>query len=228
MSRLPRIRVPGITFHVVQRGNDRQRTFFVDDDYRSYLHLLILYSRRYETSVHAYVLMSNHVHLLLTSEIPDGISRTMQLVASAYARRINERYGRTGSLWEGRFRSSPIETERYCLACYRYIELNPVRAGMVPAPRDYRWSSYHENAGKRSLSIVTPHPCYLALGPSSAARHESYHGIVHEHLPDRTIAAIRHGVSKGLPVGDETFRQRIVTETGITIGPRRIDAEAKT
>ena len=222
MSRLPRIRVPGITFHIVQRGNDRQRTFFVDDDYRSYLHLLNLYSRRYKTSIHAYVLMTNHVHLLLTSKLPDGISRTMQHVTAGYARRINDRYRRTGSLWEGRFKSSPIETEFYCLACYRYIELNPVRAGMVPAPRDYRWSSYHENVGRRSLSIVTPHPCYLALGRRPAARYESYHGIIHEHLPDRTIAAIRHGVSKGLPVGHETFRQRIETEIGIALGPRKV------
>jgi putative transposase len=228
MSRLPRIRVPGVTFHVVQRGNDRQRTFFVDDDFRSYLYLLNLCSRRYETSVHAYVLMTNHVHLLVTSKLPDGISRTMQHLAAGYARRINDRYRRTGSLWEGRFRSSPIETEFYCLACYRYIELNPVRAGMVATPAEYRWSSYRENVGRRSPSIVTPHPCYLLLGRTPAVRHERYRGLVHEYLPDRAIAAIRHGMSKGLPVGAESFSRRLEAETGIPFGPRRVRMREKT
>jgi REP-associated tyrosine transposase len=211
-----------MTFHVVHRGNDRSRTFFVDDDYRAYLHLLSLKCQRYGTSVHAYVLMPNHVHLLLTSSLPDGISRTMQHVSAGYARRINDRYRRTGNLWEGRFRSSPIDSEFYCLACYRYIELNPLRAGMVQAPGDYRWSSYRENIGRRALSVVTPHPCYLELGGSPTARHERYREIVHEYLPDRTIAAIRHGASKGLPVGGDAFRTRIETEIGTALGSRDV------
>jgi putative transposase len=212
MSRPPRIQVAGVTFHVVQRGNDRNRTFFVEDDYRAYLYRLNLMSRRYETSVHAYVLMTNHVHLMLTSRLPDGISRTMQQVSGGYARRINDRRRRTGPLWEGRFKSSAIDTEFYCLACYRYIELNPVRAGVVAAPGDYRWSSYHENVGKRSLSIVTPHPCYQTLGRSRAAREACYRGIVHEHLPDAAIKDIRDGTSKGQPVGGESFRKRFEIE----------------
>jgi putative transposase len=216
-----------MTFHGVHRGNDRSRTFFVEDDYRAYLHLLSLKSRRYGTSVHAYVLMTNHVHLLLTSSLPDGISRTMQHVSAEYARRINDRYRRTGNLWEGRFKSSPIDSEFYCLACYRYIELNPLRAGMVQTPGDYRWSSYHENIGRRSLSIVTPHACYLSLGGSPAVRHEQYRGIVHEHLPDQTIAAIRHGASKGLPVGSDAFKTRIETEIGTSLGSREVGVRAR-
>lgn len=215
MSRLPRIRIPGITFHVVQRGNDRNRVFFADDDYRAYLHRLNLMSQRYDTSVHAYVLMTNHVHLLLTSRLPDGISRTMQHVSSGYARRINDRYRRTGTLWEARFKSSPVDSEFYCLACYRYIELNPVRAGLVLAPADYRWSSYHENVGKRSVSIVTPHACYEALGRSRSERVDRYREIVHEYLPDRMIADIRHGMRRGSPVGSDRFRKRIEAEASI-------------
>ena len=227
MPRLPRIRIPGMTFHVVHRGNDRSRTFFVDDDYRAYLHLLCLNSQRYRTSVHAYVLMTNHVHMLLTSSLPNGISLTMQHVSAGYARRINDRYRRTGSLWEGRFKSSPIDSEFYCLACYRYIELNPVRAGMVQSPGDYRWSSYHENVGKHALSIVSPHPCYQTLGGTPAVRHERYRGIVHEHLPDQTIAAIRHGASKGLPVGGDAFRTRIETEIGTSLGSREVGVRTR-
>ena len=222
MARLPRIRIPGITFHVVHRGNDRDRTFFVDDDYRAYLHQVRAKSERYETQVHAYVLMTNHVHLLLTSSQPDGVSRTMQHVAAGYARRVNDRYQRTGSLWEGRFRSSPIDSELYCLACYRYIELNPVRAGMVEAPDAYPWSSYHENTGRALFSVVTPHPCFLELGQSSITRHRRYRRIVHEHLPDQTVADIRHGTIKGLPVGSEAFVKNIETKIGTSLGERRI------
>jgi putative transposase len=218
MPRPPRIRLPGITFHVVQRGNDRNRTFFVNDDYRAYLNLLNFVSHRYETDVHAYVLMTNHVHLLMTSRLPDGVSRTMQNAAAGYSRRINERLERTGTLWEGRFRSSPIDSDYYALACYRYIELNPVRAGMVASPADYRWSSYHENTGRRSLSIVKPHASYLALGASPRDQRKSYRAIVDGKIPERDLDEFRFGARKGLPVGSTSFRRRIEDATGTKIG----------
>ena len=221
MGRLPRIRIPGLTFHVVQRGHDRKPVFFCDDDYKSYLNRLKRVSQRYETSVHAYVLMTNHVHLLLTSREPDGVSRTMQDVAGAYARRINERDGRTGGLWERRYGSSPIDSEFYCLACYRYIELNPVRAGMVASPADYPWSSHRENIGRPSQRIVEPHACFRALGSSPTERASCYAAIVDERLPDRTVQALRRGTSKCVPVGRDDFIRDIEQDSGVRFGPRK-------
>lgn len=222
MSRLPRIRIPGITFHVVQRGNDRNRTFFEDDDYRAYLNLLALMSDRYQTDVHAYVLMTNHVHLLLTSKLADGVSRTMQQVAAGYSRRINDRLQRTGTLWEGRFRSSAIDSEFYCLACYRYIELNPVRAGIVRLPGDYQWSSYSENAGRRAQAIVNPHPCYLALGEQAVTRHKRYADMFRRRISDNTLMEIRHGARKGLPVGGDGFKNQVESKLGTRLTPRKV------
>jgi putative transposase len=222
MPRLPRICIPDVTFHVVQRGNDRSRIFFIDDDYRAYLNLLNLMTHRYETEVHAYVLMTNHVHLLMTSKLADGVSRTMQQVAGRYSRRINDRYQRTGTLWEGRFKSSAIDSEFYCLACYRYIELNPVRARLVRFPGDYRWSSFEENAGLRRASIIKPHACYLALADTAPSRQKKYAALVHDQISDQAVTEIRRGAGKGLPVGSDDFKHRIESELGRRLTPRRV------
>jgi putative transposase len=203
MSRAPRPQIAGLTFHVVQRGNHRERIFFQEDDYHYYLHRLALVAIRYETRIHAYVLMTNHVHLLATAGQPDGVSRTMQDVAGSYSRWINKRLDRKGRLWEGRFHSSLIDSDYYCLACYRYIELNPVRAGLVPTPSEYRWSSYHENAGGPTRGIVDPHACYVALGPSRVARVDNYRSMVAERLPNSILSTIREGMRRGLAIGDE-------------------------
>jgi putative transposase len=214
MPRPLRICLPGLTLHVVHRGNNRQRTFHSDDDFRLYLELLVHACRRYETQTHAYVLMSNHVHLLMTSKHATGVSRTMQMVGSNFVRAVNEKHARTGTLWEGRFKSSPIDAESYCLACYRYIELNPVRAGMVSTPADYRWSSYLENTGQRTPRVTVPHPSFLALAATDAERIEKYRGIVKMRLPTRTLESIRQGARKGTPVGNERFIQRLAARAG--------------
>jgi putative transposase len=203
MPRAPRLQIAGLTFHVVQRGNHRERVFFTHDDYRTYLDLLALLSNRYQTRVHAYVLMTNHVHLLMTAARPDGVSRTMQYVASIYSRRLNERLERQGPLWEGRFRASLIDSDYYCLACYRYIELNPVRAGMVASPAEYRWSSYRENAGQSMPHVVEPHDSFLALGDSPSARIKGYRAIVAEALPAAALTTIREGLRRGEPIGGD-------------------------
>jgi putative transposase len=221
MPRPPRISIPGVPLHVVQRGNDRNRTFFANDDYRAYLLLLAKISRRYQTAVHAYVLMTNHVHLLLTSSREDGISRTMQQLGSSYSRRINTRYERTGTLWEKRFDSCPVDTDRYCLACYRYIELNPVRAGIVDRPEAYRWSSHRENIGLRTWRIVRPHASYLALARGREARCDSYATLFNDVLLPSVVKMIRRSTSSGFPLGDETFRNGIAQQTGRTIGSGR-------
>jgi putative transposase len=166
--------------------------------------------------------MTNHVHLLLTSKLDDGVSRTMQQVAAGYSRRINDRLPRTGTLWEGRFQSSAIDSEFYCLACYRYIELNPVRAKIVRVPGDYQWSSYRENAGLRAQAIVNPHPCYQALGDPAKTRHERYAEMFGRRIPDNTLTEIRHGARKGLPVGGDGFKHRIESKLGTRLTPRKV------
>lgn len=218
MPRPPRINVARITFHVVQRGNDRNRTFFDDEDFGSYLFLLRRISRRYATAVHAYVLMPNHVHLLMTSDRADGISVTMQQTSSSYARQVNQRYQRTGTLWEGRFRSSPVDSDYYCLACYRYIEMNPVRAGIVPRPEDYRWSSFRENTGKRASAFVEPHVSFVALGESPAARQAQYRAMFVDGLPRQTISEIRRCAVGGRPIGSDSFRQAVARQAGVSLG----------
>lgn len=150
MARQPRFDLPGVPQHIVQRGNDRQPRFADTAGYLRYRQELGEAARKHGCTLHAYVLMTNHVHLLATPAEPGGISRMMQAIGRRYVAAFNARYRRTDTLWEGRFKSALVDSERYVLACYRYIELNPVRAGMVAAPGDYRWSSYHANADGRT------------------------------------------------------------------------------
>ena len=165
MARLPRIDMLGIPQHLIQRGNNRGVCFFADEDYVFYLECLNKAAKKYDCSMHAYVLMTNHVHLLVTPETKGGLSVMMQSVGRSYVRYINGHYRRSGTLWEGRYKSSLIESERYLLTCYRYIELNPVRAGMVSFPGDYRWSSYHCHArGSVGGGMVTDHALFTCAG----------------------------------------------------------------
>lgn len=157
MPRIQRLTVPGVALHVVQRGNNRQAVFFHESDYFSYLDLLFESADRYEVSVHAYVCMTNHVHILLTPWDEGSVSLLMQRLGALYTSGINSVYRRTGSLWEGRFKSSLVDSDRYVLSCYRYIELNPVRAGMVVHPADYRWSSYRHHAESLGDYPIRPH-----------------------------------------------------------------------
>lgn len=207
MGRAPRIQLSGLTFHVVQRGHNRDASFLGTEDYLDYLSLLKTGARRSETRIHAYVLMTNHVHLLVTSRLPDGISRLFQYVSGRYAAHFNKRRGRTGALWEGRFHASPIDSDRYCLACYRYIELNPVRAGIVRSPGAYRWSSYRTNSTGEASSLVTAHPVLLSLGETPLQRALRYRELMRETLPNETLHVIRQGLKDGLPVGDASFRK---------------------
>ena len=174
MPRPTRLNLPNIPQHVTQRGNNRQACFFSDHDYRLYLKLLTASSRRHECEVHAYALMTNHVHILITPRIPEGVSLVIRDLGRDYVRTINKIYERSGTMWEGRFKSSVVPDEAYCLGCYRYIELNPVRAGLVTNPGQYRWSSFRANAlGEKNLTI-TPHPCWSQLGTTTARRQRAY------------------------------------------------------
>ncbi len=170
MARQPRLNLAGMPQHVVQRGNDRQPCFFNEDDYAHYLTGLNEACQKESCAVHAYVLMTNHFHLLLTPMQAGCVGRTMQSLGRRYVRYVNDRYRRTGTLWEGRFKSSLIDTDSYLLQCHRYIELNPVRAGTVEDPGHYAWSSHGHNAFGRHNPLLHSHPLYLALGSTNATR----------------------------------------------------------
>jgi putative transposase len=191
MARLPRFDIPGIPQHIVQRGNNRLPCFLDDHDRRQYLLLLSDALAETGCQLHAYVLMDNHTHLLATPECPGGISEMMQRLGRRYVAMFNRRHGRTGTLWEGRFKSSLVESDRHVLACYRYIELNPVRAGIVAKPEVFRWSSHVGNAFGRMDPLLIAHSSYLALATEPRARAEAYRDIVRERLSDEDIDRIR-------------------------------------
>ena len=209
MARLPRIVVPGQPLHIVQRGNDRNPVFFTEMDYRVYLDVLNEASHRYGCAIHAYVLMTNHVHLLMTPLSKDGASRCMQMLGNKYVRYINGAYRRTGTLWEGRFKSALIDSDHYLLTCYRYIELNPVRANMVLLPGDYRWSSYHYNALGQADALVKPHSGYVDLGQGDTERRQLYLGLFDNCIDKEKLQLIRKSTQSGTIIGGDVFKEKI-------------------
>jgi len=210
MPRLPRFNIIGLPQHVTQRGNNRQACFFGPDDFQFYLDCLRDASADAGCDVHAYVLMTNHVHLLATPQQDHAVSRMMQAVGRRYVQRINRRYQRTGTLWEGRYKASLVESDRYLLTCYRYIELNPVRArNMVDHARDYRWSSYQANAYGSGDAWLTPHPVYQQLGQTPQARQRTYRDLFADALPDSDLRDIRQSTNQGVVLGGKRFREEL-------------------
>jgi len=209
MPRLPRVTLPGQPHHVIQRGNNRSPIFIVEKDYRFFRRCLLDASLRHNCSLHAYVFMTNHIHLLLTPDTMDGISKMMQSVGRRYVQYFNSTYDRTGTLWEGRFRSILIESENYLFICHRYIELNPVRANMVGHPAEYRWSSYHANALGVHDRLVQPHYLYTCLGSTNGMRQQAYKSIFSTHVEDRALADIRTATQKGWVLGSDGFKDQV-------------------
>lgn len=210
----------GLPYHVVQRGNNREPCFFEHENYQYYLGLWKTLSRRYGVSVHAYCLMTNHIHFLATPSTETGMSNTMKVVGSRYAQYINQKYKRTGTLWEGRHRSSLVQTERYFLICMRYIELNPVRAGMVNRPEEYEWSSYGVNAwGKKGW--LKPHADYISLGGNTADRFHAYRELFRIQLGEMDLHLLRQAAHYCQPVADEGYRRAIEDKYGIKFGQLR-------
>lgn len=209
VARLPRLDIPGVPQHIVQRGNDRLPCFAADDDYVRYCQELREAAFRHGCAVHAYVLMTNHVHLLVTPQAPGAASRMMQMLGRRYVGCFNARYGRSGTLWEGRFKSCLVDTDAYLLRCYRYIELNPVRARMVAAPGDYRWSSYRHNAYGVADPLVTPHAGFVALGTETQSRQSAYAALVAEIIPMDEIAEIRNYLDQGRAWGSGQFQAHV-------------------
>ncbi len=214
MPRRLRISVPDVATHVIQRGNNRNPCFFRDSDYLYYLAQLRTLTREIGCSVHAYCLMTNHVHLLLTPQAPQACTTLMKHLSQRHAQYVNRTYERTGSLWDGRFRSCLTESRRYVLACYRYIELNPVRAGMVDAPGSYPWSSYAANAQGAPSGLIAPHPEYLALGTQPAFRYAAYAQLFEDALEPSLLANIRESTNGGYALGSDQFRSEISRSLG--------------
>jgi putative transposase len=212
MARHPRVLLPGVALHVVQRGNNRNACFAADADFLTYLGHLGHLSRKYECAVHAYCLMTNHVHLLLTADDASACGLLMRDLGRSYVPYFNRRYGRTGTLWEGRFRSCMAESARYVLACYRYIELNPVRADMVSVPSAYRWSSHLGNIGERVDPLLKPHPEYLALAEDSGGRRTAYRGLFDEVLETSLLRSIREATTGGYPLVSDAFKLEIIRQ----------------
>lgn len=213
-ARLPRIDVVGVPQHIVVRGVDRQPCFFASSDRRLYLALLREAAARCGVAVHAYVLMTNHVHLVATGQASGALSAMMQIVGVRYVRRINDAHSRTGTLFEGRFRSSLVQSERYLLACMRYVELNPVRAAMVGRAEDYPWSSYRSNAGFEHAGWLAPSDEYLRLGDTAAARGSAWRDLVAMALGDDELASIRKHVNANRVLGGERFQNELATMLG--------------
>lgn len=214
MPRRPRFDLPGIPFHIVQRGNDRQACFFDDDDRHFYLDVLIAAAQREAVQVHAWVLMTNHVHLLATPMLSGAASRMMQSVGRRYVQRINMRWKRTGTLWEGRFRSSLVDSGEYALACCRYIELNPVRAKLAREPSEYRWSSHGSNALGRDDGLTQPHASWRALGDREDLCRQRYRDIVAQRVKAEELDDLRAHTEQGRAWGSEAFRSRVEAISG--------------
>ena len=220
MARKPRFSIPGVPQHVIQRGNNRQPCFFAHADFQLYLNYLADAAERESCQVHAYVLMTNHVHLLVTPCDDHSIAHMMQRLGQRYVRTVNRIHKRTGTLWEGRYRASLVESERYLLTCMRYIELNPVRAGMVEDPSGYRWSSYRANAQNERNDVLTPHELYLRISATASSRCEAYRELFRSHIGQMPVDAIRDALNKELVLGSAVFKRKIEIETSRQAGPR--------
>ena len=214
MPRRARLALPGVPLHIIQRGNNRQACFFADEDCRFYLDWLKEYADKAGCRIHAYVLMTNHVHLLLSADRTDGAGALMKALGQRYVQYVNRAYRRSGTLWEGRFRSCLTQAETYLLDCQRYIELNPVRAGMVDHPAEYRWSSYRANAQNETDELVTSHSVYRALGIDVASRQAAYRELFRRELEPGFVDEIRRSTNGNFVLGDARFAEQIAAALG--------------
>jgi putative transposase len=215
MPRRPRIHLDGVPLHIVQRGHNREPCFLGEDDYASYLHWLKEGLAEYQCALHAYVLMANHVHLLLTPKRAEAVPRLIISLGRRYVQYINRTYHRTGTLWDSRYKSSLVQADAYLLACQRYIELNPVRAAMVDDPAHYRWTSYRANALGQTDSRLSPHDVYLSLGHTDKAREAAYRALFRHTLDQAAMEDIRLALSQNQPLGNSRFLARIEKMTGV-------------
>jgi len=209
MPRKPRFKLVGVPQHVIQRGNNREPCFYSEEDYRFYLDQINEIKQKYECHIHSYVLMTNHVHLLVTPMIEQGVSKLMQALGRRYVYYFNKRYQRTGTLWEGRYKSSLVDSDRYLLTCMRYIEMNPVRANMVKHPSEYSWSSYQANAQGREDSLIDQHAVYSSLGMHPVLQKRGYQSLFDGDIDNATLHDIRAALNHELVFGRSNFKDEV-------------------
>jgi putative transposase len=219
MARLPRLVVPNQPHHLVQFGVDRQQIFREPEDYQTYLTWLHEAARQYKVAIHAYVLMPNHVHLLATPNDAEGLARMMQWVGRHYVPYFNRKYGRVGTLWQGRFKATVVDAASYLLTCSRYIECNPVRAGIVSNPADYAWSSYLHHVGLKSSPLITDHPLYWALGNTPFSRDAAYKKMTEQTLSPEELRDLRETVNKGWVLGSPSYKFNLEKQSGRQVSP---------
>ena len=214
MSRLPRLYLPGCAQHIIQRGNNREACFYDEADYKAYLAFLKDAAVKYKVAIHAFVLMTNHVHLLVTPADEQGVRRLIQAQGRKYVQYFNHTYNHTGTLWEGRYKSTLVDSDSYLLTVHRYIEMNPVRAEMVSHASEYPWSSYRYNAMGKDIQLMTPHPQYLQLGKTAEDRHKAYRALFRGRMPERDLTAIRDATNRAWALGGDRFKEQIEASTG--------------
>jgi putative transposase len=227
MPRPSRLILPGVAVHVIQRGNNRVACFRQDNDYLMYLAHLRQLSEKYDCAVHAYCLMTNHVHLLMTPGAAGACTGLMRDLGQRYVQYFNRRHERTGTLWEGRFRSCIAESAQYVLGCYRYIELNAVRAGMVDHPTGYLWSSYAVNSGMRADPLISPHAEFMALASEPDSRHAAYRGLFEQRLEPGLQRAIRDATNAGYPLASDAFKTVVLAPLGWRTEPGKPGRHAR-
>lgn len=221
MARLPRLIVPDQLHHVVQSGNDRQQIFLDAEDYEAFLKWLRDASKLFKVAIHAYVLMPNHLHLLLSPTDQTGLARMMQWVGRYYVPYFNRKYKREGTLWKGRYKATVIESEQYFMNCCRFIELNPIRNEIAAEPSEYRWSSYSHHVGTRQDPVITDHPEYWALGNTPFDREAAYRELMEQPLKDREIEQIRESTAKGWALGSAAFKAALEKKTKRRLSPAK-------
>jgi putative transposase len=221
MPRQPRFVIVGHPQHVIIRGNNRDIIFNHPNDYLFFLAKLGEAIEKYQCQLHAYVLMTNHVHLLISPETECAISKVIQAVGRSYVQYFNKKNHRTGTLWEGRYKASLIDSEMYALICYRYIELNPVRANMVMSPEDYGWSSYGFNAQGMNNNLITPHDLYCRLGTKKSERAEAYRRLFNGYFPEKQANHIRNATNQCWAIGSAEFLKNLSNKTDRPLSPSK-------
>ncbi len=227
MARQARFVLPGHPQHVIIRGNNREPIFCAEEDYRFYLEKLKQACDKHDCDVHAYVLMTNHVHLLITPHHENSLSKVMQMVGRYYVQYFNHTYNRTGTLWEGRYKASLIDSDTYALVCYRYIELNPVRADMCSHPSEYPWSSYSFNALGKDNDLVVMHGLYRGLGRSAAARQKAYRTLFRARVAEKSLIEIREATNKAWVLGSDHFKDKVEAQLNRSVKPSQRGGDRK-
>jgi len=221
MPRQARCAMPNIIYHIIHRGNNKQQIFYREADYVYFIELMREAKEKYQIKLYSYVLMNNHIHLLAEPQVEDSMAFYMKLIAQKYAQHINRSYKRTGTLWEGRFKSSPVSNDEYLLACSRYIEMNPVRAKLVKYVKDYKWSSYPAKTGLEKNKILEPDPFYMALASTDSKRQIRYEEFFKQSIPEHEWKAISESLNKGVLFGNDKFRKQIEETLGRNMQIRR-------